>query len=43
LHAVRVPYGEYGEAIVRALQGNRSARADIVLPHRLVTRLDSSG
>jgi LacI family transcriptional regulator len=35
LSAVRVPYAEYGAAIVRALQGET---ADIVLPHQLVVR-----
>jgi LacI family transcriptional regulator len=35
LNAVRVPYAEYGAAIVRALQGDS---ADIVLPHELVVR-----
>ena len=35
LNAVRVPYGEYGAAIVRALQGEPG---EIVLPHRLVVR-----
>jgi LacI family transcriptional regulator len=35
LHAVRVPYDQYGEAIVRALQ---SPQAAIVLAHELVVR-----
>lgn len=36
LSAVRVPYAEYGNAIVQALQGD--ARDDITLPYRLVVR-----
>jgi LacI family transcriptional regulator len=36
LHAVRVPYGQYGPAIVTALTG--TARLDIILPHELVIR-----
>ncbi len=39
LNAVRVPYAEYGAAIVRALQGEQG---DIVLPHRLVLRAASA-
>ena len=35
LNAVRVPYAEYGGAIVQALQGEQG---DIVLPHRLMVR-----
>jgi LacI family transcriptional regulator len=35
LNAVRVPYAEYGEAIVRALQ---AGAGDIVLRHELVAR-----
>lgn len=35
LNAVRVPYAEYGDAIVQALQADSG---DIVLPHRLVLR-----
>lgn len=37
LHAVRVPYAEYGEAIVRALSGEAT---DTVLAHQLVLRAD---
>ncbi len=36
LHAVRVPYAAYGEAIVGAL-ADTTARA-IILPHELVIR-----
>ena len=35
LNAVRVPYAEYGAAIVQALRGDKG---DTVLPHRLVVR-----
>ena len=37
LNAVRVPYADYGEAIVQALQPAH-ARTDIVLAHQLVVR-----
>ena len=40
LSAVRVPYGAYGEAIVRSLSG---ASADIVLRHELVVRTGGDG
>ena len=39
LHAVRVPYGQYGAAIVQAL--GQSVGHCIVLPHELVIRTDA--
>ncbi len=36
LHAVRVPYAQYGAAIVQALSGEASQ--NIILPHQLVIR-----
>lgn len=41
LNAVRVPYADYGDAIVRSLQGDARTRGDIVLAHQLVTREDA--
>jgi LacI family transcriptional regulator len=38
LHAVRVPYGEYGAAIVRALAAGPHSDERIVLPHQLNVR-----
>ena len=41
LHAVRVPYGQYGSAIVQALEGDASQ--SIILPHELVIRAFPQG
>jgi len=40
LNSVRVPYADYGEAMVRAISGKRGAHTsgDAILPHRLVAR-----
>jgi LacI family transcriptional regulator len=38
LNAVRVPYGEYGSAIVQALAGATTKDFRLVLPHQLVIR-----
>jgi LacI family transcriptional regulator len=38
LHAVRVPYDQYGAAIAQILRTSPDAQQDIVLSHQLVIR-----
>jgi LacI family transcriptional regulator len=42
LHAVRVPYDQYGAAIARILRAAPDAQQDIVLSHQLIIRPASS-